>query len=767
MRISTGLLSIVLAFGLVAGCDDGEERRPVEDDARRLISIEVDRSTSVVGAPILLRITVYSTDGVRLPGQHVVIESSRKNDVLEVNEGNTDEGGELLSTLSATVAGRRSITARVGDSKGEISLVIAPSSGGDACTGGLLLEGHSPVEHVQSDFGWPSLGSGDFDGDGACETAVLSESFTVGGTLIIRGASGLPDVTGLLENRWHPSGLVTGDFDGDGRIDLAVVGSSVDWSQVRVEWFSVGADRVWQRIAQHEFPGSVYQVVSADVDGDGRSDLLVESVGEANIRSVVLAGDEPVLGDPVSLWSTDGQRAWAWTSGDFDGDGRADLAIVGGDGTSILTGNGDGTFSARRTLEARLADIVAADLDGDGRDDLAGLEFENAKRILSIVRSGPDGSFATVSRISDVPNGILRRGDVDGDGVDELLYAAGPGEAPELFVVHGDTDGVFSGLEWWTSMPIPALDFSVCAGGPGRSEVVLLGRNSLARVPIDAAKRDPLVRTSVDRPRWLGDLEGDGSVEVVAIATGVGRRLAVEADGTMRTVREFEVHFDLLGADLRSVGRVGDEPSIVEVGWRDRGPVLVVHSLETGASREVDTLQGIEAISVADVDGDGLGDVVFSTWSETLALLADGKGDFRLERVADFSALSIGTGDLDGDGSVELILADWTGVVAVPVGSSFGPPQPLSLMPLRLDASMFTGDFDGDGKEDIAIGGSGETVYVYLQGADGFEPALEYGIGGWTEAGTYGRLAGGAERRMVFLESGSYVRVVPITCAEP
>jgi hypothetical protein len=65
-------------------------------------------------------------------------------------------------------------------------------------------------------------------------------------------------------------------------------------------------------------------------------------------------------------------------AGDFDGDGRLDLAITpspdGGPGAvSVLLGNGDGTFQTEEHFLAGVqpTSIVAADLDGDGRLDLA------------------------------------------------------------------------------------------------------------------------------------------------------------------------------------------------------------------------------------------------------------------------------------------------------------------------------------------------------------------------------------------------------------
>src|SRR5216684_1840376 len=64
------------------------------------------------------------------------------------------------------------------------------------------------------------------------------------------------------------------------------------------------------------------------------------------------------------------------TAVDLDGDGKLDLAVIGGGAVSILYGNGDGTFQPRVDIPLGPGindgqnQIIAADLDGDGLPDL-------------------------------------------------------------------------------------------------------------------------------------------------------------------------------------------------------------------------------------------------------------------------------------------------------------------------------------------------------------------------------------------------------------
>ena len=81
-------------------------------------------------------------------------------------------------------------------------------------------------------------------------------------------------------------------------------------------------------------------------------------------------------------------------TGDFDGDGRPDLAAAAADSQDIavLLGNGDGTFRAQRRVGAG-ADpwsLVTGDFNGDGRPDLAGNFLDEETAVL--VGNG-DGTF--------------------------------------------------------------------------------------------------------------------------------------------------------------------------------------------------------------------------------------------------------------------------------------------------------------------------------------------------------------------------------------
>jgi len=129
-----------------------------------------------------------------------------------------------------------------------------------------------------------------------------------------------------------------------------------------------------------------YAVTTGDFNGDGRADLAVANfggnagVGSQGVSILLGNGDgtfQPALSYPDSDYPN------SVTETDLNGDGRADL-IVAGTNVSVLLGNGDGTFQAPVVYSAFYLlsySPVVADFNGDGRPDVI-VDDEGAFGIL-------------------------------------------------------------------------------------------------------------------------------------------------------------------------------------------------------------------------------------------------------------------------------------------------------------------------------------------------------------------------------------------------
>jgi hypothetical protein len=141
-----------------------------------------------------------------------------------------------------------------------------------------------------------------------------------------------------------------------------------------------------------------WAVAVGDFNGDGRLDLAVTNFTD-NTVSVLIGNDDGTFNELGT--AATGQNPQGIVAVDFNGDGKLDLAIANnGSGTvSVLLGKGDGTFEMRKDYSTGLSaqTVAVGDFNGDGELDLAvanaGPSYQNSA--VSILLGNGDGTFQT------------------------------------------------------------------------------------------------------------------------------------------------------------------------------------------------------------------------------------------------------------------------------------------------------------------------------------------------------------------------------------
>ncbi len=340
-------------------------------------------------------------------------------------------------------------------------------------------------------------------------------------------------------------------------------------------------------------------------------------------------------------------------TGDFNGDGRPDLAVAnGGDGTiSQLLGGLAGAFGAgpaRAIAGATPAVPVAGDLNGDGRDDLvvpAG--GTGGAGHYAVLLGGPDGLGPAIDHADP---GLLAVGSVAlaqlrGSPALDLVVA---GSGSSLRIAAGHGDGTFATA---TSVPVP---FSVsCSGGLG----------GLSAGPIDEDGRDDVLAmclTPVRARVMLGDGAG-GLTPGAQIVSGLPALAQHSALGDLDGAAPADLATD---AGAGAFGALAQSPGTGLFAPLSGPPTASPIALAAGG-----TLGGV---AIGDVNGDGDGDVLLDqsgAAGDLVAALGDGAGGFAPRGAAQLTAAAshpgggLGAGglvaaDLDGDGRLDAAIVN-------------------------------------------------------------------------------------------------------------
>ncbi len=215
--------------------------------------------------------------------------------------------------------------------------------------------------------------------------------------------------------------------------------------------FQINAAAQSASFSRTDYPLLGNNHIVSDFNGDGIPDLA--GVG-LNSASVMLGNANGIFRAKVDFPA--GGPAQDLTAGDFNGDGRIDLAVSINDpnlSLSMLTGNGDGTFNAPVTFQINTAHvdspaIVATDLDNDGRLDLVLAHALScftspcsAARTITVLLGFGDGTFQFPIEI-EVGSGMSRIavGDFNRDTIKDLAIA---GDRSQVYTLFGVGNGTF------------------------------------------------------------------------------------------------------------------------------------------------------------------------------------------------------------------------------------------------------------------------------------------------------------------------------------
>ncbi|MES2773872.1 MAG: FG-GAP-like repeat-containing protein [Bacteroidota bacterium] len=649
----------------------------------------------------------------------------------------------LLTSLPVVILDKNALQIAIGDfnSDGKQDFITAnPDDSTVSVRLGNGAGGFGGSAVIKSGSGTRGITIADFNGDGKQDFATANYGRT---SASIRLGDGLGGFNGTTEISvaGNARALTSADFNNDGKTDLAVanfVGASV-------------SIRLGNGLG--DFAGNVnvpvgngpYAIVTGDFNADGNIDFATANYSSGSV-SVRLGDGTGAFGGTTEL--TAGTNPYAIATGEFNGDGNQDLAIAnyGNNTISIRLGNGSGLFTTAPDLSAggRPASISVADFNGDGNQDIA-VPCDNSSKVV-IKHGNGAGAFLNTAEIPVVsgPSG-LAAGDFDADGKQDFatvsystsgLVSVRMGGGIEI-EVSGNNKIIYDG-----DSTAELADFTDFAG-------VVTGDSAIHHFTI--FNKGNLADT-------IRNFKFSGSDSALFYVSGVSTPLVVLPGATRpfsivftardTGIRKAVLHIinddcDESSYDISLQGNsialpvIGSYPATVMA--KSNGGATVMPSIApTGAVNlyvstsakfkgllTADPVTGIIKISNAYPAGTYVVKVGVASVTTTFILTVGppvcSKGTFRTSpnTTSGLRHVAVASGDFNGDGKQDIATANYNvSSVSIRLGDNMGVFGSEMLVSVKNSPlAIAVADFNGDGKQDI-ITGNYNAVSVRLYNGD-------------------------------------------------
>ena len=373
------------------------------------------------------------------------------------------------------------------------------------------------------------LGVGDVNGDGRKDLLVFSNH---GVQVFLNRGAGVFAAPSAIDVGLESLELLTSNFNRDGFSDLVILTPDnsfgcKDDGPAGAAFVSPGSTgglaNFNLRFALQDmdgFSGTPPSSLSlGDFNGDKNVDVALNAAVGFNNGAAQFPNSYPYMDPPAAL-SASGHTSVNYTTaaGDFNGDGKADLATVGNTTLETRRGNGNGTFQPPVTYSLGGTDanaVLIRDVNGDGKPDIISANYGNST--VSVFLSNGNGTFKPASQFSTTTHPVvLTAGDFNKDGKIDLAVAS----ATKVSILLGNGSGGFSLVRTITGGKSIQGIASVILRGNGVADLVLVDRTANSAILLygngDGTFAAPLSFAVGSTPTsvTVGDFNNDGALDV-------------------------------------------------------------------------------------------------------------------------------------------------------------------------------------------------------------------------------------------------------------
>lgn len=468
--------------------------------------------------------------------------------------------------------------------------------------------------------------------------------------------------------------------------------------------------------ARYETGNIPASVAAGDFNNDGKTDLAVANSKSGGI-ALLLGNGDGTFAAPVSV-SSGGSGPVVVVSGYIDDDGNLDLAAANSNSginptIGILIGHGDGTFTTS-TLAAPAPAVAMGDFNNDGHTDIVA----PGALYLGVGNGtfGPQRPFT-----NDSGSVSIATGDFNADNKLDVAIAHSSGT--KVSIHFGDGAGNFSAIPaGYSAGDIPTFIASGEFNGDGKPDLAVTSRHgdsTPSPVSVLINHGDGTFEAAVDYTTGsqascvaIADFNGDGKSDM-AVVSGIVSIFLGNGDGTFGGAKSFGMGgFGVAVAELNGDGKL----DLAIAGTLTIGGVYVLPGNGNGTFSQAH----------ADLNADGKSDVLWhqTSTAENVAWLMNGvsiSSGIYLPGVDETSWKVAGTGDFNWDGKTDIVwINDATGQVVVWYmnGTTLQSASFIGTAPSTAWKIAGLGDFNAGGKTDIFFrnAATGENMVWLLEG---------------------------------------------------
>jgi len=607
----------------------------------------------------------------------------------------------------------------------------------------------------------------DFNGDGIMDLASCTRLSPGKVSIFLGKGDGKFTKKVTFTTGKKPVSMSAGDFNGDGMMDLAVVnwgdntdGTTPPANPGNVIVYLGKGDGTFKTGIEDPNSGFSYLVgtnpvyiVSADFNGDGNTDLAVANWESDSVSVLLGNGDGSFPLVPVNTGVGTHPRSLA--VGDIEKDGNLDLVVANwsNDTVSLLHGDGTGNFSVPTAADTfdtgkNPTSVALGDLNSDGWLDIVASNFDADN--ISMLLSDGTGGFKPVEFVAagSGPSFVVVK-DIDGDGNEDIITSSGMGNNMSLFLGLGD--GTLQSRKDFTvgSDPVAAVvtdfnnnggwDLAVANFNTGSISVfkdknTKVGDWTFLTGPINSTASTPtsVFATDLNRDDVNDIVATDGNGVYILLNDGKGVMTAL-APLTAGTAPVAAVAADFTGDGIKDIAVANSGSNTISIfKGKGHGTYDTPSAIATG-NTPVSVISG-------DFNKDGKMDLAVCNSADNNVQIfhGDGTGAFTTASTdlytVGITPLKVVTGDFNGDGKLDLAVANQgSGTVSILLGDGLGAftktsvDTPVGSSPISLAAE----DFNADKRVDLAVAnqGSNDVSILINNGSGTFKTGTPITIG--------------------------------------